>query len=91
VATDLGLHVDAEDSQPLGHQGGGTDLLAGELRMLVDVAPPGDDTIHHGLRAAVDFLEERSWGTALGGQGDWPEEQDKGGEKGRSSHLVVTG
>ena len=42
---DAGLHLDAELLEMLGGERRGARLLVGELGMLVDVAPPGDDLV----------------------------------------------
>ena len=42
---DAGLHLDAELRQMLGGERRGARLLVGELGVLVDVAPPGDDLV----------------------------------------------
>ena len=52
---DARAHLDAELAQVIGDECRGARLLAGELGVLVDVTPPGDDLVVHRERATVDL------------------------------------
>ncbi len=57
-APDGSLHLEPERAQVLLHQRGGALLLERQLRVLVNVAPPGDDLGHHVDHACLDLARE---------------------------------
>ena len=60
--------------------------------MLVNVASPGDDAVHHSGNAPIDLRGERRWMWLLNGEGDEQESQ-KHGERdggGGNEHVVTT-
>src|SRR5262245_56107915 len=79
-ATHTSAHVDPERLQMRRDELRRAHFLTGELRMLVYVATPGDDAVHHRWHAPIDIRRERRCTRLLHNEREEEQRQRHGGQ-----------